>query len=570
MSEPLSGPPPAVAADVPKDGPAPSSSSAPAGRAAAATTVSPQYPRHPSKGVDFMMALRQGAPLTHKTAAERRTSPPPHVVPQTLTAPTSQEAAEKPPTAEVEAASPAPAVTTGDSAPLAVNNTAAPSADEDLPADLRDAICSQVGHYLSPQNLASDEFLSSRLNADRCAPLGLLMTFPRLREITSNAQLIIRALRSSPCFFLNTTTSAAAVGSETFVGLTGFATSSRSLVVSRIPASFTAEQIHALTNQKVEQSKRHEDPSKAAEFVSWTITLESDDACRFAMKDIYASAKLLDLVGVHCHYKVDFSGHGAPLHYSAMPYIPMARMGGGPAMNARMAALAASSKPPSALRQDGAFSPPLPGPIIMPGMVAPRMYPMAAVPGSPFDGMDPLSSVVASLVSRAASGPRGAIRSNGPDTVHRDDRRRGTQHHHGQGSAGRGGASGEVAATGRGGATVSRGEAHRRTHHHDPFAAKAAAGLLSAAPPLPGTETIPQGDASATQAGAPAPYAAALRKPRAKPADAPATLPTSESSAAASPAAASNVPAAVGEASSAEPASRFPDPIAPPPKKTKA
>lgn len=70
---------------------------------------------------------------------------------------------------------------------------AAAAAESPLPI----LIVNQIDYYFSDANIAKDEFLKSNMDEEGWVPITLIANFPRVRNLTSNIQLILESMRTS-------------------------------------------------------------------------------------------------------------------------------------------------------------------------------------------------------------------------------------------------------------------------------------------------------------------------------------------------------------------------------------
>jgi len=62
---------------------------------------------------------------------------------------------------------------------------------------LKDAVRAQMEYYFSPQNLANDSFLVSKMNDERYVPVELIASFERIKSLTTDLPLIVESLEDS-------------------------------------------------------------------------------------------------------------------------------------------------------------------------------------------------------------------------------------------------------------------------------------------------------------------------------------------------------------------------------------
>jgi len=63
--------------------------------------------------------------------------------------------------------------------------------------DLKEAVRTQLEYYFSPQNLANDAFLLSKMNDEHYVPLSLIASFERVKSLTTDLSLIVESLEDS-------------------------------------------------------------------------------------------------------------------------------------------------------------------------------------------------------------------------------------------------------------------------------------------------------------------------------------------------------------------------------------
>ncbi|KAK9946896.1 hypothetical protein M0R45_012336 [Rubus argutus] len=71
-----------------------------------------------------------------------------------------------------------------------------PVAESSMPP-LPSLIVNQIDYYFSDTNLIRDEFLRSNMDAQGWVPISLIANFPRVKNLTTNVQLILDSLRAS-------------------------------------------------------------------------------------------------------------------------------------------------------------------------------------------------------------------------------------------------------------------------------------------------------------------------------------------------------------------------------------
>ncbi|KAL5489573.1 hypothetical protein EMCRGX_G018683 [Ephydatia muelleri] len=64
--------------------------------------------------------------------------------------------------------------------------------------DLKKVVQQQVEYYFSKENLSSDKYLMSQMDGDNFVPVAVLASFNQVKKLTSNMDLILDAIRSSP------------------------------------------------------------------------------------------------------------------------------------------------------------------------------------------------------------------------------------------------------------------------------------------------------------------------------------------------------------------------------------
>lgn len=64
-------------------------------------------------------------------------------------------------------------------------------------SSLSNVIVNQIDYYFSDINLANDEFLKSNMDEEGWVPITLIANFPRVKNLTSNIQLILDSMRNS-------------------------------------------------------------------------------------------------------------------------------------------------------------------------------------------------------------------------------------------------------------------------------------------------------------------------------------------------------------------------------------
>jgi len=63
--------------------------------------------------------------------------------------------------------------------------------------ELQQAILTQIEYYFSAQNLPSDVFLLSKMDSDHFVPVSLIAGFTKIKELTSDENVVINAIESS-------------------------------------------------------------------------------------------------------------------------------------------------------------------------------------------------------------------------------------------------------------------------------------------------------------------------------------------------------------------------------------
>lgn len=75
---------------------------------------------------------------------------------------------------------------------------------ESMQSDLLQCVKEQVEYYFSSQNLASDSYLVSRMDAQMFVPLDVILGFAKIQQLTSDGKVILEAIKDSKvgCWFL--------------------------------------------------------------------------------------------------------------------------------------------------------------------------------------------------------------------------------------------------------------------------------------------------------------------------------------------------------------------------------
>lgn len=59
--------------------------------------------------------------------------------------------------------------------------------------ELLSALRTQLDFYFSKENLATDAFLVSNMNADRCVPIDVIIEFKRVQQLTQDRDVLLEA-----------------------------------------------------------------------------------------------------------------------------------------------------------------------------------------------------------------------------------------------------------------------------------------------------------------------------------------------------------------------------------------
>ena len=66
-----------------------------------------------------------------------------------------------------------------------------------VPEPLPVLLLKQIDYYFSDANLVKDDYLRSNMDDQGWVPIAIIASFPRVKSLTTNVQLILDSLRSS-------------------------------------------------------------------------------------------------------------------------------------------------------------------------------------------------------------------------------------------------------------------------------------------------------------------------------------------------------------------------------------
>jgi la-related protein 4 len=133
-------------------------------------------------------------------------------------------------------------------------------------------IIKQVEYYLSPQNLRSDAFLVSKMDAQHYVSLNVIAEFKLLKNITEDLDLIKDALKKSNKVELKVN------GDSTLVR--PLTTSTRTTIVLRdIPSDVPEEEIKTIFPENASIKNMKPDIGN-----TWFITFETEEQCQAAFE----------------------------------------------------------------------------------------------------------------------------------------------------------------------------------------------------------------------------------------------------------------------------------------------
>jgi hypothetical protein len=147
-------------------------------------------------------------------------------------------------------------------------------------AELVESLRGQIEHYFSRENLQTDQFLVSQMNAQFFVPLPTVARFPRVRALTSDMKLIVEALEGSPLVELDPT--------KTMVR-PNVHSERNTIILREVPADTSEEELRTLF-AGVEDCALPLSVREDAGSI-WLVTMESEKDAQTAMRKL-RSAKI--------------------------------------------------------------------------------------------------------------------------------------------------------------------------------------------------------------------------------------------------------------------------------------
>lgn len=102
---------------------------------------------------------------------------------------------------------------------------------------LDEALKAQVQFYFSRDNLSKDRFISSQMDAQGFVSIATVATFPKLKALTANLELITRAMRASPTLVVDETSTLVRVNQRAH---------RTTLILRNIPSELSEAEVKAL------------------------------------------------------------------------------------------------------------------------------------------------------------------------------------------------------------------------------------------------------------------------------------------------------------------------------------
>lgn len=134
----------------------------------------------------------------------------------------------------------------------------------------------QLEYYFSPQNLAQDTFLKSHMNEDRYVSVDLIASFPKVKRLTTDRNLLISVMRE--CKNLTLDDSAHLVRPN---WVSSVRKSERNTIVIRdIPSNLPVEQVMSFFPGKAPANVRSEIGN------NWFVTFDNEESCIEAAKGL--------------------------------------------------------------------------------------------------------------------------------------------------------------------------------------------------------------------------------------------------------------------------------------------
>lgn len=159
------------------------------------------------------------------------------------------------------------------------------------PEQLLVAVRSQIEYYFSKDNLRSDVYLLSQMDSQNSVPLATVMSFAKLRSLTTDENVVIEAVKTSPNV------------SYTDGRIKALAKSGRSTIILRDISSDTPEEkireIFSFPGCKPISSVRSEIGD------TWFITMESEEDAKDTLMDLKLKKRTFDGVPVKARLKTE-------------------------------------------------------------------------------------------------------------------------------------------------------------------------------------------------------------------------------------------------------------------------
>lgn len=174
--------------------------------------------------------------------------------------------------------------------PADATTTPATTTEEYDPA-LLESVKKQVEYYFSKENLSQDPFLQSQMDAQMSVPISVIMKFSKMKHLTSDENVVRRALQDSSVTIVNNRIKA------------NIKASTRSTIILRdVPADTTEEEIREVFNY---EGARPIVSLRSDIGGTWFVNFEGEEDAKTSLLDLRMKKRTLKGESVKARIKTE-------------------------------------------------------------------------------------------------------------------------------------------------------------------------------------------------------------------------------------------------------------------------
>lgn len=169
--------------------------------------------------------------------------------------------------------------------------TTTPATTEEYDPALLESVKKQVEYYFSKENLSQDPFLQSQMDAQMSVPISVIMKFSKMKQLTSDENVVRRALQDSSVTIVNNRIKA------------NIKASTRSTIILRdVPADTTEEEIREVFNY---EGARPIVSLRSDIGGTWFVNFEGEEDAKTSLLDLRMKKRTLKGESVKARIKTE-------------------------------------------------------------------------------------------------------------------------------------------------------------------------------------------------------------------------------------------------------------------------